>query len=273
MEEEQKLENPQLTETQAPAQAENQVKESETQEKPITLADLERIKQEAKSEALSEYKGIQRVLDKVQKENKRLKEQIGKTQPTSDLSGMYDVMEAQARANGDSEMLAKIAQYKENDKRKQQQFAYEQQLARQQELVAFEREKLESRIQESGLDPDDPKFDRVWAEFKLAASTDGDFTEASRLLDKRIGKESKVESKPVAKTETPSKPETEAEIEERVRRKIYEELKLTKPEGVSPSGTRGRIYSAKEIEKMPLAEYNKMRDDIRAAWAEGRIKE
>jgi len=71
METEKKTENPVVP----PVEEKPKVETSPA--KPITMEDLARIEQSA----LDKYKGIQRVVDKVTKENQRLKEQLNKTQP------------------------------------------------------------------------------------------------------------------------------------------------------------------------------------------------
>lgn len=254
-----KTENLSQSETQE-AQPENQTSVNETST-AITRDDLNKIKEEAKAEALNQYKGIQRVIDKVQRENKTLKEQLSKIQSQpADLDAVYETLESNARAAGDTEAAAKIAILRDAEAKRKQNSAATSKFIEQDRIIQEEREKLEVRMNEAGLDPDDPKFDRVWAEFKVAANTDGNFTEANRLLDKRIGKkaEEKAEVKAV---------ETEKQMRERIEREVLEKHGLLTPEKTHPAGDKESIEQlmTKDTRRMSLAELNEHQKKLNSA--------
>lgn len=234
----------------------------ETEEpKPITAEDLLKIKEEAVKEAFEQYKGIQRVISKVQDENKKLKEQLGQT---TDFSNLLELAEQQALSYGDTESLTRIAALKVADAEKQRKLAFEQQLAKQQEITENKRTEIESKIKASGQDPEDPKFDNVWLAWELAASVDGDFSKADKRLEKLIG---------TAKTEPKTNPpaESEAQLREKLEREILEKHGLLEKEKLGSGASSKRIFTTSQISNRDFWEKNK--EEILKAQSEGRIKE
>lgn len=210
-------------------------------------------KQEGYREAMEKYKGIQRVVSKVESENKKLKEQIEKLQ-TTDYTTLLDLAERQAREASDAEGLEKIAALRVAETKKQQQRTLELQLAKQQEVIDSKREEIEQKIKESGQDPDDVKFDNVWLAWELAGAKDGDFSRVDKRLSKLLGTGKSVEKS-----------------EESDKRKELEAKGLLKPEGVAPAGAVGS-YTRQQIDRMTPDEFAKNYDRIQAAYRAGKIK-
>jgi len=223
--------------------------------KAITMGDLEKFKEEAKSAAFEQYKGIQRVVSRVQEENKRLKEQL---QQTTDYSTLLELAERQALDYGDNEAISRITQLKRTDLERQRKREYEEQLARQQAIVEDKRMEIETKIRQAGADPEDAKFDNVWLAWELAAKADGDFSRAEKRLEKLIGTAQKV-------VETPE------QLKERLEREILEKHGLLEKEKLSSAGVSNRVFTVSQLEDRNFWEAN--REEILKAQIEGRIKE
>jgi len=198
----------------------------------ITKEDLDKLKADIKAEALVEaqekYKGFQRVVSRVQEENKKLKEQLGKS---TDFSTLLDLDEKQAVSYGDNVSLAKISALKMAESEKQRQLAMEIQLAKQQEITEAKRQEIESKIIAAGKNVEDPEFDNVWLAWELSAKADGDFSRAESRLEKIL------KSGKVVKGDEKGK-ETEAQLRERIEREVLEKNGLLKKEEASPAGSK-----------------------------------
>jgi hypothetical protein len=241
----------------APEVTEGKVEEP----KAITMGDLEKFKEEAKSAAFEQYKGIQRVVSRVQEENKRLKEQL---QQTTDYSTLLELAERQALDYGDNEAISRITQLKRTDLERQRKREYEEQLARQQAIVEDKRMEIETKIRQAGADPEDAKFDNVWLAWELAAKADGDFSRAEKRLEKLIGTAQKV-AEPKKVGETPE------QLKERLEREILEKHGLLEKEKLSSAGVSNRVFTVSQLEDRNFWEAN--REEILKAQIEGRIKE
>lgn len=218
--------------------------------KTLTEQDIERIFTE-------KYKGIQRTLNQKDSELKNLKKELDTLRKTPSSTGdMIALLELQARESADPGMLAAIASLRQKEATRQAAEYQASQYAEQKRLTTEKRNAMEDQIKEAGEDPDDPKFDRVWSELSVASKSDGDWGEAESTLAKRLSSKSKATStKKDAK-----KPETEAEIEERVRRKLMEEKGLLNKEKILPVDTSGATVTLtrQQLASMTPAEYGKI---------------
>lgn len=178
-------------------------------EKAKTIVDLE-----------SQLKGIKKLQSESALEVNRLK-----TQPQS--SGNIEAMEAMLKAfPQQSDEFGKPVINPEI-KKVQARLSYLKQQEGQKQRVAYlegEKTKMRQEITNAGRDPDSAEFDTVEDAFDLQ-----NIPAARRRLDrvlKKAGKELKVDGK--------KKPETEEEMEERIRANLVKEY--TKQDNEAPSG-------------------------------------
>lgn len=223
-------------------------------------------REEFEKEKEEGYKGIQRVLSEREREIEQLKSrtQGASTAPTSNQA-MLELMEKKARDEGDTQMLAdisaiKVRTYQEQTLQSQQKKAEE--LRRETES---ERGKVEARIKEAGLDPNDDTLDGVWDAFRFAEAVDGKWEVPNKRLDKVLSKT----KKPVA-DETK---ETEEQMRERHEREFIERNKLNMPERAIPSGKSQRSFTRAQIDAMPFKEFQENQAEINRARREERLKD
>ena len=84
--------------------------------------------------------------------------------------------------------------------------------------------------------------------------------------------QAKVKEMETEKIKTDSEKEIEAKVKLGVE-KALKERGFTSGGADTPSGSSGRVFTAKQIEDMPMDEYIKRKDEIDEAWRQGRIKE
>lgn len=197
------------------------------------------------TEANEATKQAQALAEEKEKGFKRLQRQLSekkKATPQASTSGtaralqeMIGAIEAQAGEVGE---LSPVTQSKLNAARQQLAGLEQQAVYERQEAVTNQyRDSFIAKIEATGLDPDDEKFDRVWNIFDRAEDRKGvpGFEQAEKRLD-RILKSAE------PKKEEPKKEPELAEDDERVQvaaRKLLEkEGKLKTHEG-TPSGASG----------------------------------
>jgi hypothetical protein len=124
-----------------------------------------------------------------------------------------------------------------NAEAQQQRFVYQEQVA------AQERSKLEDKILEAGLTPDDEAFDDVWEAYDLSNAVDGKFDRAHRKLDRVLKS-----AKPTEETK-PIKQESEAEIRKRIEAEVRKQIMSERGElDVETGQPSGGAQSFRDIE-------------------------
>jgi hypothetical protein len=233
-------------------------------QQPNDLVPQEQVKALIKKALSEQYSKLNKSLSELGKENKALREQLEalRSQTPEEVSTMLELAETQARESGDDEVLQRLLILRAKEAQRKQQAQFEAQLRRQMEIAQNEREKIENRIREAGLDPESEKFDNLWTYFELVEAKDGKFEKVHSRLDRMLG------------VTNPKQKESEVDLKERLRRQILEEEGLLSKEKAQPSGS-GKVFTAEEIAKMPVAEYRKhfpTYADFIKAQQEGRIK-
>ncbi len=145
---------------------------------------------------------------------------------------------------------------------------------RQRVALILEDKKAEvyGQLKEAGVDITD---DAVIADVENTMEDEywmgkGEYKRTERVIKKilKTHKPAKSEEKEVPD----KKVETEAQMRERIEREVLEKHGLLKPETANPSSSHGRIWTQREIDDMPMAEYKSRKAEMDAAEREGRIK-
>lgn len=201
-------------------------KPPEPEKPPFTLEDVKNlIVEERKAmeiENQKTFKGIQRVVDKKDREISGLKSQL--SNPAGNVTGLKEL--ADAIESGDANALAKakavIAQA-ETEAKRQSQFQY------QERIISENQTKFNEVIEKAGLDIDDPRLVSYELAFEQAKQT-GDFTMPEKTLNKLL----KTITPAEAKKEEP-KVDIDAEVTKRVNAKLVE-LGVLKADGGAVAG-------------------------------------
>jgi hypothetical protein len=235
-----------------------------TPEPPKTLTQeevnqlIENATQKARDEEFQKYKGIQRVIAQKDKEIATLKN-VSTSYPANTTSNlepykvMVEEMEAHARETGETnprvaQMRALIAEEERKTNAEKQRREVEQ-------YTQTWKEKLEAKIAEAGLTPEDEKFDDVWESFDVSYKLDGKFERAEKKLDRILKGVSKVPE--VKKTEVKPDDDLEKKVQARLaeeKRKWMQENHLLETETSAPSAA---MKQWKDIEANYIADPDK----------------
>jgi hypothetical protein len=247
-------------------QPESEVKQDVTGETK-EVSDLDKLKAELLGEidkrTTESTKGLQRVIAKKDQQIKELTEKLSKTQSQS-TEDYLKVLEEKARQEEDTKTLA----YIEHIKRQKE---TELQLSKQEQIAQEKKDELETRIRESGEDPDDPKYASVFLAWEVAEAKDGKFERATKILDKLL---------PTSDTKAKKPTEKSIDVDAEVTRRVNEELKkrglLVVEDGVpagSPSTIPTNMAGFREwVKGLSDAEYVKHKEEIDRVIASGRLK-
>lgn len=238
-----------------------------TEPTPTQKEDVETLKAElAKTKALAEEK--EKGFKTLQREIAKLKRQPQTEQSpvTKSIVNELDNL-SKSTYSDDPAAQARISVLKN-------QLADEERKAlvsRQQAQIDTKREELYDQLREAGLDPTD---ESITADLENALDDemwmgDGSFKRADRQLKKILKNVKPSEVKEKVDTK---KPETEAQLRERIEREVLEKHGLLKPEKANPSSVHGRTWSREEIRNMSPEDYVQNRKDIEEARQAGRIK-
>ncbi len=208
------------------------------------------------------YKTIQKAVSKREEENRRLKEQLEEREADRNLLRSFAATLAEQKGKTEEEYLEDV-QKRQPDLLKQ--YDILEAKRKQDKLVREAQEKAEEFRQKTealGLTDKDEEY---WEIHDLVV--DGKFERANVRLGKLEAKKKEPQLPPK------SEADKQKEIEEAAR-KMLEEKGLLKSDTNLPSGAGGKTtYSRKAIAEMPIAEYEKVKDDITLARREGRIKD
>jgi len=160
----------------------------EVQTKTLSQEELDTLIQEAKTQGKAEaeetYKGIQRVLAKKDEEIIALK-QLSQDKGRGVSMAPYKIMLEEMEARQDfGEPNPRIAQLKSLITEEEQKDATSKQAREIEQYTQTWKEKLEGKITQVGLSPDDEQFDDVWESFDLTYKVDGKFERAEKKLDR-----------------------------------------------------------------------------------------
>lgn len=223
------------------------------QTKSFTREELDTAMEQVRQEEMAKYQGIQKVVSKKDREIEDLRKR-GYTQPSQDDKllelMLQDRREKSSEYGGYDPLIPQLET--ELAARKERQ-AYQESQIKKQEYTDNWKEKLNTRINEAGLDPNDGQFDDVWETFDIAYSVDGKFERAEKKLDK-ILKSVKPEAEPK---------ETEEELKKRLREEVKREIMLERGELETETGlpSGGNLGDAEFITqfsegKVPMTKEN-----------------
>lgn len=235
---------------------EPEVKEP-TEPTTFTQEDLDKAREEGKSEAWEQYQGIQRALSTKDRRIKELESQQPQAPRINQIQReMLDLMAGDAYSD-DPTRQGRIQQLRAELTR-------EEQLQAQEIFIRQKRDEVNKKIVDAGLDPNDESLEGVEDAFDLFC-VDGKFGRVDRKLDRVLSK-----AKP-QKSEPKEAGQLSEEDKEKIAREYLDKQGLTKGDTGLPSAG-GMSFTREDIEKMSPGERLKKLPDIRKAISEGRFK-
>lgn len=217
----------------------------ETQTRTYTQEELDAETARVRQEELEKYQGIQRTIAKKDQEIERLRKQAPEPTSSDDRIAEIILQEKKRRQAELGEVDPTIPQLEAELAERKRRAAQATQFAKQEAIVKDERAKLDKKITDAGLDPNDDRFLDVDESFNLAAAYTGNFEIANKKLD-RILKQVKPKGENVEK---PKEGETEAEkidrLAEEKARKMLEEKGLLTTETGGPSASSPSVAEAR----------------------------
>lgn len=221
---------------------------------PEILALIEKARLDAKKDAEETYKGIQRTIAKKDQEIARLRKQAEDRPSTTVNEAFLEALKADNAYGDNNPKIQQLEALLAQEKAKE---AQSRAVADVEAYTNTWREKMEAKITEKGLDPEDEQFADVWEQFDLAHAIDGKFERADKKLDRVL------KGVVVEKIEEPVKDDFEARLKEEKRKWMIEAGLLEKETG-EPAGS-----GSKNVSKI-INEYAESPNDPdkKAAYAE-----
>lgn len=169
-------------------QVEEEPKAEEPQTKNFTQEEVDALVEETRNIEQEKYKGIQRSISKKDIQIEALQKQSSApAQTDDDLLGML-VSSMKGKQNEYGETDPTIANLEKELASRKQRKQQEGQQVQWESYCTTEKAKMDARITEAGLDPDDERFETVDDAFAIARTTTADFSNAQKRLDRILNR-------------------------------------------------------------------------------------